>query len=48
MFAINKSFKTKSIATGSHSGFFRVALELVGKYKYQVTKVRNGYKITFE
>lgn len=45
---IDKSFKAKSIATGSHSGFFRVAIELVGKYKYKVSKVRNGYKITLE
>lgn len=45
---ISKSFKVKSIATGSHDGFFRVALELVGKYDYKVEKVRNGYKITFK
>ena len=45
---ISKSFKVRSITTGSHSGFFRVALELVGKYDYKVEKVRNGYKITFK
>jgi hypothetical protein len=45
---INKSLKVKSITTGSHDGFFRVALELVGKYNYKVEKVRNGYKVTFK
>lgn len=45
---IDKNYKVSSITTGSHKGFFRVAIVLIGKYKYKITKVNNGYKVTFE
>jgi len=33
----------KSITLGKHSGYYRIAIELDGKYSYKKTKVKDGY-----
>jgi hypothetical protein len=35
----------KNIAIGAHRDFFRVAIEINGKYVYEVKKMENGYKV---
>ncbi len=36
----------KSITLGKHSGYYRVAIELDGKYLYKQRKVKDGYVFT--
>ncbi|HIP44914.1 MAG TPA: AMIN domain-containing protein [Sulfurospirillum arcachonense] len=36
----------KSITLGKHSGYYRVAIELDGRYLYNRQKVKDGYIFT--
>jgi len=38
----------KIIALGNHDKYYRVAIELDGKYRYKLEKQKEGYKITLE
>ncbi len=38
----------KNIAIGNHEGYFRVAIELDGKYRYKLEKRDGGYRIELE
>jgi len=38
----------KSIKMEPHKDFFRVHIKIDGKYKYQVEKIKNGYKVEFK
>jgi len=40
-----KTKNYKSITIGKHSGYYRVAIELDGKYLYNIQKVKDGYII---
>ena len=55
-FKANKDFLTykkttptfiKSIVLGNHSGFYRVVLNLDGKYKVKIKKLKEGYLLEF-
>lgn len=57
-FKRNTTFYTKTlktnkmyfeeIALGNHKGYYRVAIKLDGKYRYQVNKSENGYLLELE
>ena len=38
----------KNIAIGNHDKYYRVAIELDGKYRYKLEKTEDGYRITLE
>lgn len=47
----NYALKTKyykSITVGNHDGYYRVAIELDGKYQYDLQKVEDGYLINLK
>lgn len=37
----------KIVKIGVHDGYYRVVIELDGKYKYKLNKLQNGYEIEF-
>lgn len=41
-----KTTNYKSITIGKHDGYYRVAIELDGKYLYTIQKVKDGYLIS--
>ncbi len=38
----------KKITVGNHDGYYRVVIELDGRYIYKIKKLHNGYLITLE
>jgi len=44
----NKNSVFKKIRIGNHNGYYRVVIELDGKYKYKKEKISNGYMLVLK